>query len=305
MEGTQQEQQAPELVVSVVIVSRNCVQALRKCVAAIERSKAVETIEVIVADNASSDGSAGIDAEFQRVAPLRLQHHVGLTKARNIALRTARAEYLLLLSPDVEVEPTTIGSLVERIRAEPSAFAVCPMLVDAAGNPVSKAAKLPTADQVAAAWRDPSELLASAPPGPVELHDGKALLIRRHTLQGINYLDERYGEHWGDVELAFQIRRAGKKIVIADDIRARLNTQDSLWQPTEAYEKAAYAYDAANGAAAYIAKHNGFAAGLGFRLKMVLGALGRVLTFREPGVNFGLLSGILSGSKIDGRDRSM
>jgi GT2 family glycosyltransferase len=305
MEATQQEQQAPELAVSAVIVSRNSIAALRKCVGALERSDMAESIEVIVADNASRDGSQRIDAEFPKVAPLRLQHHVGLTKARNIAIRTARAEFLLLLSPDVVVEPDTIRRLVERLRAESGAFAVCPTLVGPDGQRLSRAAKLPSAEQVSAAWSDPASLLSPAEPGPVEVHDGKAILIRKHTIQGINYLDERYGEHWGDVELAFQIRRAGKKILLADDIRASLNTTDPLWTPSAGRERAAYSYDAANGAAAYIAKHNGFAAGLGFRLKMLLATLVKVLTFQDAGANLGLLNGLLSGSKIDGKDRSM
>ncbi|MBM3740761.1 MAG: glycosyltransferase [Acidobacteria bacterium] len=297
MEGTQQEQQAPAVQVSVIIVSRNCAAALRKCLAALEQTQPRELIEVIVADNASRDGSAQIDSEFPHVSMLRLPHHVGLTKARNIAIRTAKAEFLLLLSPSVEVAPDTVSRLVEHLRKDSTALAACP---EACG-----ARALPTQDQVASHWRDPWTLPEVPRGQAVELHDGKALLIRKISVQGMNYLDERYGEHWGDVELAFQVRRAGKRIVPVQDARVSLNSGDPLWTPADSHAQAAYAADAATGAAAYIGKHFGFGAGVLFRVKLALGTLLRVLTFQDLGVNTGLLTGFLGGSKIDGTDRSL
>ena len=47
------------------------------------------------------------------------------------------------------------------------------------------------AQAVAASQLVDGKLETKLVPGPVELHDSKALLIRRHTLKGMNYLDER------------------------------------------------------------------------------------------------------------------
>ncbi len=298
------QEQAPEIVVSVVIVSRNCAAALRGCLAALEKSTIRESMEIVVADNASHDGSERIDHEFPAVAPLRMQHHIGLTRARNIALRTAKGEFLLLLSPDVIVAPDTVAKLVERARNDSSALAVCPILADPVGKPASRAYRLPDAAAVAAAWADPASLPAAPLGDYIELHDGKALLIRRNSVQGMNYLDEKFGEHWSDVELAFQVRRAGKKIALDSSIRATLDTQP-LWKPSTTGERSAYAADAASGAAAYIGKRSGFAASLAFRVKLIFGALVRVLTFQDSGFNSGLLMGLLNGSKIDGTDKSL
>lgn len=300
-----QQDAAPELLVSVVIVSRNCAAALRKCIAALEQSANRESIEIIIADNASRDGCESIDREFPGISPLRMQHHIGLTKARNIALRTARGPYLLLLSPDVMVEPDTIQKLIARLDEDSAALAVCPLLVDEAGKAVSKAYRLPDAAQVSAAWRDPLSLPAVAPGDSVELHDGKALFIRKGSVQGMNYLDERYGESWGDVELAFQIKRAGKKIAMANDIRVRLNTADALGAPGDSHARSAYASDAAHGAAEYLGKHFGFGSALGFRVSTALGALFKALTFQDPGYHFGLFTGVLGMAKIDGTDKSL
>jgi hypothetical protein len=121
----------------------------------------------------------------------------------------------------------------------------------------------------------------------------------------MNYLDQRYGEFWGDVELAFQIRRAGKLIRMAHDIPARLNAGDKLWAPTESHSRSAYAADAANGAASYIGKHVGFGPSLRLRLSLALGALLKALIFQDISYNFGLLGGVITLAKIDGTDKSL
>jgi GT2 family glycosyltransferase len=151
----EQDPDSPLLTACVLIVTHNSIGALRPCLEAVERSEDRASIEVLVVDNGSTDGSASIDSDFPEVTVLRLPRHFGLTKARNIGIRTAKAEHLLLLSPDVLVEPGTISGLVAALGAEPSALAVCPLLVDAADNPVSRTFRLPPPDAVKSQWREP------------------------------------------------------------------------------------------------------------------------------------------------------
>jgi N-acetylglucosaminyl-diphospho-decaprenol L-rhamnosyltransferase len=285
----------PSLQVSVLIVSHNCVDMLRTCLQAIERAQGRETIEILVVDNGSRDGSATVDSEFPGVTVLRLPRHFGQTKARNIGIRTAKGSCLLLLSPDVEVGPDTIAALAARLEQETGALAIAPMLVDEAGGPVTESRRLPTAEVLSRCWRIgiPGDRVMVAPGEtlPVELHDGRALMLRRQVIQGINYLDERFGEFWSDVDLAYQIRRAGRKILIAGDIRATVR------EPLASEDGLPYEADRAAGAAAYAGKHFGFFAGLGLRLKIALGALvsGRL----------GLFLRAIEGRKIDGNDPNL
>jgi len=157
-----------------------------------------------------------VDEEFHDVTVLRLPHFIGLTRARNIGIRTAKGEYLLFLTPDVEVQPDTIPVLADTLAARSDALAVCPMLIDERGKALPQIFRLPGKDDLYRVWRG-GELEALPNPGPasepvaVEFPSCKALLIRKQTLQGINYLDEKFGEHWIDAEVCFEIRRAGKK----------------------------------------------------------------------------------------------
>ncbi|MFN7923315.1 MAG: glycosyltransferase [Bryobacteraceae bacterium] len=293
--------EAPPLRVSVLIVAHDSAAALRKCVAALEAAPDRAEFEVLLVDNGSTDGSQSLDREFPEIQMLRLPHYCGLTKARNIGIRTCKAEYLLLLAPDVVLDPGAVTKLADRLAADTSALAVCPTLLDDAGKTVSRTFRLPDAGQVSANWENP----LSQPASGGDLHDGKAILLRKQTIQGINYLDSRFGEHWIDVDLAYQIRKAGKKIALAEDVRGRWNAADPLWKPATAQERAAFAADAANGAAAYLGKHFGFMSGLGLRIRLVLGALVKVLTFQDPGYSFGLLSRLVSGYKIDGSSQKL
>jgi GT2 family glycosyltransferase len=304
------ESEVRELLVSVLIVSHNSAPALRACIEALERSSERQSIEILVVDNGSRDGSASIDSDFPGVTVLRLPHNLGLTRARNIGIRTAKAEHLLLLSPDVLVEPATVMSLARRLAAESSALAVCPLLIDEQGRGVSTGRKLPTPEQLKTAWREPGSIPATsidagAGSQAVERHDGKALLLRRQTLLGIHYLDEQYGEAWIDLELAWQIRRAGKKILVLPDVPARLNKDAALWKPSEPGVRAAYDADAASGAARYISKQAGTMSGILFRLSLVLTTLLQLLTFSDFGYRSALLSRLASSSKIDGTDHSL
>jgi hypothetical protein len=120
-------------------------------------------------------------------------------------------------------------------------------------------------------------------------------MVRRLFLKGMNYFDERFGEHWADLELCWQLRSAGKSILVLPAVRVAVGPSP------EPPHDPVYSADAAIGAAAYLGKHYGAVAGLKFRLAAILNALGRTVSFRDPGFNFKVLTALVSGQKIDGK----
>lgn len=302
------DQQPAEPKVSAIIVSYNCAEALRRCLAALERSREREKLEIVVVDNGSRDGCPGMDAEFPNITVMRLERHFGLAKALNIGIRTSRGEFLLLLDPNVEVAPDTVTALAARLDADADAVAVCPLIVDAEGQPSSVVRPLPTPDSLKAALRDPGagktiSLDLAAEPIAVPWADAGAILARKFFIRGLNYFDQRFGHHWLDAELCFQIRRAGKKTLLLPKVKVvRRPAQDSF--PLDKSALAALDADRALGAATFAGKHFGFGAGLKLRAGITLGAIGRALkalvTMGDTGYEFGRMSAILSGQKIDG-----
>src|ERR1700681_4911582 len=121
----QEVEPAPAPKVTALIFSYDSAPALRRCLAALEGSNDRASIEILVVDCGSHDESAQLDSEFSSVTMLRLPRYFGRTKALNIGTRTASGEYLLFMTPEVEVLPTTIPSLLARLESDPETVAVC------------------------------------------------------------------------------------------------------------------------------------------------------------------------------------
>src|ERR1700731_1726263 len=126
----QEVEEAPAPKVTALIFSYDSAPALRRCLAALEASNDRASIEILVVDCGSHDESAQLDSEFSNVTILRLPRHFGRPKALHIGTRTPAGEFLLFMTPEVEVLPTTIPALVARLEADPDAVAVCPLLLD-------------------------------------------------------------------------------------------------------------------------------------------------------------------------------
>lgn len=272
--------------VSAILIALNQMEPLRRAVAALEKSTDRERLEILVVDLGSQDGSAQIDAEFPGVVMLRLPHNFGATKAMNIGTRTAKADLMFYLSPDVEVFPDTVAKLADKLEDDSDAAAVCPLLVDEGGKPVSRIYKMPTAESF-------RRVMTAVVPHlekeriDVEYPGRDALLVRKQFVKGMNYFDERFGQFWADADLAAQIRRGLKKIRLYPSIRA-LRRADS----SPSAKKGLLAADRAGGAAAFIGKYYGFMAGLGFRVGSALEALARF--------DLKQFIALVSGGKVDG-----
>ena len=281
-----EEDQAPSPKVTALIFSYDSAPALRRCLAALEGSHDRTLIEILVVDCGSHDESPQLDSEFEGVTILRLPRYFGRTKALNIATRTAAGEHLFLLSPEVEVLPTTIPALLARLESDSEAVAVCPLLLDTESHPHAQFFRLP--ELSTGLELTPVAIDKAAQAVPVEYATFEALLVRKYFVKGINYLDERYGEFWSDAELCYQIRRAGRKVLVLPQVTA-------LYTPNSPYSESSKTIldaDRIHGLAIYFSKHYGFLTGLFFRVKSILKAL---VTLR-----LSLFIAVVSGTKIDG-----
>jgi GT2 family glycosyltransferase len=261
---------------------------MRRSLAAVEATLDRPTLEVIVVDNGSTDGTAQLDTEFAAASFLRLPKNFGRTKALNIGIRTAKGEYVLLAEPGTEWAPDAIRQLTARLDADNDVAAICPF--------VPVACRLPDKDRLYAEWKGTGALDAAnvTDSNTVEYPRSVPILVRRRFLAGMRYLDERFGDTGYDVDLCRQLRTAGKKIVIAQEVQMTIpaRPRDNL----DAIESV----DELNTAAAYAGKYFGTWAGMSIRVAASLHVLGKLLTLTRPGYNFKRLTGIMSGQKIDG-----
>jgi glycosyltransferase involved in cell wall biosynthesis len=248
-------------------------------------------LEILVVDNGSRDESARLDSEFPEVQYLRLPKNFGLVKAWNIGIRTAKGDNVLLLPPNVIVQPNTVEMLANRLEADNSIGAVCPY--------VSTTWAMPDSSALKRLWSEgelPGAISLPETNGPqnVVFPKGAPVMVRRQFLAGMNYFDDRFGSFGAELEMYWRLHDAGKKVVVYPDIRVEV-------LPDERQEwSSAHAADVANGAATFLGKHQGFGASVGFKLGAAAASLGRALTFQKPGFHLAQAGHILLGQKLDG-----
>jgi GT2 family glycosyltransferase len=106
---------------SVIIVNYNGIDHVERCLTSV-MSNISQGEEVLLVDNASTDGSADdVEQAFPQVRVIRNQDNVGFGQANNIGARLASGEYLAFLNPDTTVEPEWLGALTGALEANPDA----------------------------------------------------------------------------------------------------------------------------------------------------------------------------------------
>ena len=266
--------------VTALVVSYNRKAFLQRSIEALEASESRELFEIVVVDNGSTDGSQQLENEYPHARFIRIPRNFGLTKALNIGIRGSEGEYIFFLHDDTEVFPDTVRTLADVLDRQAEAGAVCPLLLDADGHPAPQLGRFPPDNT----WQ-PAQ--AGAEPAPVDYARGAALMIRRFFLTAMRQIDERYGQFGSDADLCYQVRRAGKKILLVPAARARHMGRESLSPLRLA--------DQELGSAAWIGKYQGFLSALRARIGASFGAL--------AALQLGRLKHLVSGQKIDGTQR--
>jgi GT2 family glycosyltransferase len=220
--------------VAIVIVSFNVRGELEACLRSLEQDSRTPSRSVVVVDNASTDGSAAmVRATFPAVRVFEAGANVGFARANNIGIRATSSDYVLLLNPDTIVPAGTVDALVQALAREPSAAAAGPRLVDEQGraelsfgwtmSPLGELRQKTLgalyARGVGSAVRHVDRWTRAS--GPREWVSGACLLIRRHDLEAVGLLDERYFMYTEDIDLCVALRARGRQILFVSDVEVR------------------------------------------------------------------------------------
>jgi GT2 family glycosyltransferase len=194
--------------ISIVIVSYNGREHLRRCLASLAAHPPNVQSEVIVVDNDSRDGSAPmIASEFPSVRLLRMPRNLGFAAGANRGIRDATGEAIVLLNPDSEIEADPFTSMLGYLREHEDTGIVAPRLLNPDGSLQLSCRSFPT---FSVALFNRYSLLTRIFPRnryskqyllTVWQHDnsrqvdwvsGACLMMRRSLLDDIGLLDEGY-----------------------------------------------------------------------------------------------------------------
>lgn len=206
---------------AAVVVNYNAGPALEACVASLlADTSAGGPPEVVVVDNASSDGSAErVEAGFPEVTVVRGSANVGFSRGNNRGVATTRAPIVAAINPDVEIRPGTARALLERMDAEDDLGAVGPRIHNPDGTQYPSARIVPsTTDAVGHAvlgllWptnpftrryrRLDTDLGTSH---DVDWLSGSAIWLRRTAFDDAGGWDEQFFMYLEDMDLCTRLR---------------------------------------------------------------------------------------------------
>jgi N-acetylglucosaminyl-diphospho-decaprenol L-rhamnosyltransferase len=203
---------------SVVIVSFNTKSLTLACLDSVMNRSAGVSIQAIVVDNASEDGSAdAVEGVYPGVLVLRNRENLGFARAVNQALERATSPIVLLLNSDAVVEEGTVSKLAEVLQTRPEIGAVGPWIVSPDGTPQHHCAAKELSLPGQLLWH--FRLLPARPHlaeriGPhgtmrTERLSGAALAVRRDVIDRVGLLDERFFLFFEDADWVLRIRRSG------------------------------------------------------------------------------------------------
>jgi GT2 family glycosyltransferase len=214
---------------SIIIVSFNTVEILRDCLLSIYTSDNNEfTFEVLVCDNASSDGSLDmVKRDFPLAKLIQNSQNLGFAAANNIAIKKSKGKYILLLNSDTVVGKMSLQNMITFISMHPKCgVATCKLilpngLIDPAchrGFPTPWAAlcyafKLERLFPKSALFSGYHLLYKDFTiPHEIDCPSGAFFLVRREVIDQVGLLDEDYFMYAEDIDWAYRIKKSGWQI---------------------------------------------------------------------------------------------
>lgn len=215
---------------AVVILNWNTEGFLREFLPGLLRSCAkVPGAEVVVADNASTDGSLKVmEEEFPQVRTLRFERNLGFTGGYNQAFTQLSygpdaPEYFLLINSDIEVPEEWLGPLVEWMDNHPDCGACAPKLhswqdrdsfeyagaaggyIDTYGYPFCRGRIMGRVEKDNGQYDSPADVFWAT---------GACLMVRSSVYRKLGGLDERFFAHMEEIDMCWRMQLTGWKVTV-------------------------------------------------------------------------------------------
>lgn len=236
--------QGPDI--SIIIVGWNSKEYLLECLRSVTREITALTIEIIVVDNSSVDGSVeAVREEFSNVNLQASKENLGFAKANNLGISLSQGRYLCLMNPDIKVLPGCIDRMFSYMETHPSVGLLGPQILNSDLSLQISWRELPSL------WNSLCRSLAldkafrllkrrkELPPdtaSPVEVLSGCLWMVRREAVQKVGLLDETFFVYAEDIDWCKRFREKRWNVVYFPESQAiHHGGTSSAWAPIESF----------------------------------------------------------------------
>ena len=271
---------------SIIIVSWNTRELLDECLTSIYAHQGSLTLEVIVVDSASADGSVEhVRQHYPQAILLPQDKNIGFTRGNNVGLAMAKGRHLLLLNPDTVVMDGLLQGMIGFLDQHPAYGMVGPYTINTDGSTQSSRRRFPNR---AIAILESTWLQPLAPPRLLDWYyisepndratldvdwvQGHALMARRKVYEQIGGLDQNFVMYFEEVDWCKRAQLHGWKTKFLGDVTVLHHGGKSSDQVTQ-FKHIQYA----RSKILYHRRYNGEWFGVG--LRMILMALYLFLLF--------------------------
>jgi len=205
--------------VSVILLTRNTCQQTREAIESVLASSGPASKEIHVIDNGSTDDTARIlPAAFPEIHYKRMERNVGFARGVNLAARSAKGDFFLLLNSDARLSPDAIRLAVECMRSDPGCGVTGAQLLHADGKKQNSIANFPSLATellnkflLRRLWpkRFPGKEREYREPMKVESVIGAFFMVRREVWKRLGGMDERFFFFLEETDFCLRARQAG------------------------------------------------------------------------------------------------
>jgi GT2 family glycosyltransferase len=219
--------------VSLIIVNWNTKDLVLKCIKSALETKAAFSQEIIVVDNASSDGSAeAIERDHPCVVSIKNDKNYGFARGNNIGIEKSKGRYVCLVNSDVQVLDRTIGYLIDYMDKNPRVGILGPKILWPDMTLQDSCRKFPTlwtklCETFALNRLFPKSAVFSGEHMQFFTHDqvkrvdslaGCFMMIRQSALKEVGLFDEQYFIYSEEIDLCKRFRAAGWNVVFLPEV---------------------------------------------------------------------------------------
>lgn len=202
--------------ISIIIVSWNVADPLRKCLQSIFAND-YKDLEVIVVDNASSDNSIQVVKSFSKVKLIYNHKNLGFPKSVNQGLKIATGNYFLLLNPDTQLPKDFFTKCLKFTKEYPDFGIMGPKFINPDGT--VQGSVFPEPSIINTLKNNFKYAPESLYPIEVNCISGGCMFIPKSTIDRIGYFTERVFMYYEDLDYCRRIRRAGLKVIYNPQIK--------------------------------------------------------------------------------------